>query len=140
MSLRVAVIGLGPIGNLHSRLYEADNLAELVGVCDKNSERAATAAQRFGVPHFTDAARMLCELKPDLVSIATGGYEYSSDHYEPTMLALESGCAVLCEKPISNDIQHAREMVELAKRKNLCFAVDFNHRFTPAAYAAKKMA
>ncbi len=138
MSLRVAVIGLGPIGNLHSRLYQADNLAEFVGVCDKNPERAATAGEIFGVPHFADAQTMLAELKPDLVSIATGGYEYASDHYKPTMQALESGCHVLCEKPISNNIRHAREMVELAQQKNRCFAIDFNHRFTPAAYAAKK--
>ncbi len=138
MSLRVAVIGLGPIGSLHSRIYQADNLAELVGVCDKNPERAAAATQRFGIPHFTSAATMLSDLKPDLVSITTGGFEYSSDHYEPTMLALESGCHVLCEKPISNSIKHARDMVALAQKKNLCFAIDFNHRFTPAAYAAKK--
>ena len=41
-------------------------------------------------------------LKPDLVSVATGGYEYSSDHYLPTIQALEAGCHVLTEKPISN--------------------------------------
>lgn len=138
MSLRVAVIGLGPIGNLHSRIYQSDPLAELVGVCDKNPERAAQAGQQFAVPHFTEAASLFSQLQPDVVSIATGGYEYSSDHYEPTMQALESGCHVLCEKPISNDINQAREMVALAQQKKRCFAIDFNHRFTPAAYAAKR--
>jgi predicted dehydrogenase len=134
----VAVIGLGHIGNLHSRIYKSDALAELVGVCDRDAGRAQAASRQFGVPHFTDAETMLAQLKPDLVSITTGGYEYSSDHYEPTMQALAHGCHIMCEKPISNEISRAREMVALAKEKNRCFAIDFNHRFTPVAYAAKR--
>jgi predicted dehydrogenase len=138
MALRVAVIGLGPIGNLHSRIYEADGLADLVGVCDRNPERAAAGEARFGVPAFTNAEEMLAVLQPDLVSVATGGYEYASDHYEPTMQALAQGCHVLCEKPICNELEKAREMVAVAKAQNRCFALDFNHRFTPAAYQARK--
>lgn len=138
MSLRVAVVGLGPIGTLHSRIYQSDPLAELVAVCDKKVERATAAHQTFRVPFFTDVDSMLHTVQPDLVSVATGGYEYSSDHYEPTMQALAAGCHVLCEKPISNEIDKAREMVAFAQEKNLCFAIDFNHRFTPVAYAAKK--
>ncbi|HCS74251.1 MAG TPA: oxidoreductase, partial [Clostridiales bacterium] len=57
---------------------------------------------------------------------------------KPTMEALSAGCHVLCEKPISNDIGQAEEMVALAKEKNRCFAIDMNHRFTPAARQAKK--
>ena len=81
---------------------------------------------------------MLDNIKPDIVSITTGGYEYSSDHYEPTIQALEAGCNVLGEKPISNDLRHAAEMVELAAKKHLCYGIDMNHRFTPAARQAKK--
>ncbi len=81
---------------------------------------------------------MLAALKPDICSIATGGYEYSSDHYEPTMQALEAGCHVLGEKPISNDLRHAREMVDTARRLNRCYGIDMNHRFTPAARQAEK--
>src|SRR5439155_11745843 len=51
---------------------------------------------------------------------------------------LRAGCHVLCEKPISNDISQAEEMVKVAKELNRCFAVDFNHRFTPAARLAKQ--
>jgi predicted dehydrogenase len=80
---------------------------------------------------------MLEAVNPTVVSIATGGFEYAGDHYEPVMQALTHGCHVLCEKPISDDLSQAREMVALAKEKNLCFGIDFNHRFTPAAYAAK---
>ena len=135
--LRVCVIGLGPIGNLHANIYKADELAELVGVCDIVAERARAAGERLGVPWFLSAPEMLAALKLDVCSIATGGFEYSSDHYEPTMQALDAGCHVLCEKPILNEIGKAEEMVRFAREKRRCFGVDFNHRFTPAARLAK---
>ena len=136
--LRVCVIGLGHIGNLHASIYQGDPLVELVGVCDIRLDRAKAAGEKFGVPHFLSAPEMLAALKPDLCSVATGGFEYSSDHYEPTIQALEAGCHVLCEKPISNDIAKAAEMVRVARERNRCFGLDFNHRFTPAARYAKK--
>ena len=136
--LRVCVIGMGHIGNLHADIYRTDPLTELVGVCDINPERAARAASRHGVSAYPDAEAMLAELKPDLCSITTGGYEYSSDHHKPTLQAIAAGCNVLCEKPICNDIALAAEMVGAAKAANRCFGIDFNHRFTPAAYAAKQ--
>jgi len=136
--LRVCVIGMGPIGNLHARIYRSLPNAQLVGVCDIRPDRAEAAGKTHGVPFYLDAQQMLDELKPDLCSVCTGGYEYSSDHYKPSMQVLAAGCHLLCEKPISNDIGHAREMVQLAKKNNLCFGIDFNHRFTPAAFEAKK--
>ncbi|MDQ0290761.1 Gfo/Idh/MocA family protein [Oligosphaera ethanolica] len=138
MSLRVAVIGCGPIGNRHADLYQADPLAELVAVCDIRKDRCDTAAQRLGVPGFYDAPTMLATIKPDLVSVATGGIEYGSDHYLPTIQALAAGCHVLCEKPICNTIPEAEKMVACAKKHQRCFAIDFNHRFTDAAKVAKK--
>lgn len=131
-------MGLGPIGNLHSRIYGASEKAELVAVCDIDPQRADDAERTHGVPAFTDVPTMLAAVDPAVVSVATGGYEYSSDHYEPVMQALNYGCHVLCEKPISNDLGKAREMVALATKVNRCFGIDLNHRFTPAAYAAKR--
>ena len=136
--LRVCVIGLGHIGNLHATIYKEDEMVELVDVCDLIEERAKAASERLGVPYWLDAPTMLREVKPDLVSVATGGYEYSSDHCLPTIQALEAGCHVLCEKPISNSIEDGRRMVAAAKKNDRCFALDFNHRFTPAARTAKK--
>ncbi|MDZ4766727.1 MAG: Gfo/Idh/MocA family oxidoreductase [Chloroflexota bacterium] len=138
MTLRAAVIGLGAIGNLHSDIYKRDPLAELVGVCDRNSERADATAQRLGVPAFYDLQTMLNALSPDLCSVTTSGYENGSDHYEPTMQALEFGCNVLGEKPICNVIEHAEQMVMKAREKGVCYGVNLNHRFTPAARLAKK--
>jgi predicted dehydrogenase len=136
--LSVCVIGLGAIGNRHADIHKADPLAELVGVCDHQKDRADAATARLGVPAFYDVLEMLDALQPDVCSVATGGYEYGSDHYRPTMQALDAGCHVLCEKPISNEIPKAEEMVAKAKANHLCFGIDLNHRFTPAARLAKK--
>jgi predicted dehydrogenase len=129
---------MGHIGNLHSDIYRADGLAELVGVCDILKDRADAAGKRLGVPVFYDAQKMLDALAPDVASIATGGVEYGSDHYEPTIQALEAGCHVLCEKPICNEIDKAERMVAKARQAGRCFGIDFNHRFTPAARVAKR--
>jgi predicted dehydrogenase len=138
MTLRVAVIGMGPIGNRHANMYQSDALAELVGVCDRVRERADAAAQRLGVPAFYDVDTMLKALSPDVCSITTSGYENGGDHYEPTMQAIAFGCHVLGEKPISNEVEDAEEMVATAKAKGICYGVNMNHRFTPAARLAKK--
>jgi predicted dehydrogenase len=136
--LRVCVIGMGPIGNRHSRMYKQIPGAELVGVCDIVHERADANARQLGVTAYYDAPAMLAKVRPDIVSVTTAGIENGSDHYLPTMQALEAGCHVLCEKPICNEIDKAEAMVKKAKEKGLCFGVDMNHRFTPAALAAKR--
>ncbi|MBM3499123.1 MAG: Gfo/Idh/MocA family oxidoreductase [Armatimonadetes bacterium] len=135
---RVCVIGLGPIGNRHADIYRENPLAELVGVCDILPERADAAAQRLGVPGFYDVPTMLAALRPDLCSVATGGEEYGSDHCLPTVQALEAGCHVLCEKPISNVIADAERMVAAAKASGRCFGVNLNHRFNEAHRLAKR--
>jgi predicted dehydrogenase len=138
VKLRACVIGMGPIGNRHARIYREDPLSELVGVCDIQKDRADAAASRLSAPAFYDAEKMLRDLKPDLVSVTTGGQEYGSDHFEPTMQALDAGCHVLGEKPISNDIAQAEKMVAKAREKNRCYGINLNHRFTPAANVAKQ--
>ncbi len=143
MSTRVCVIGCGPIGSLHARIYaemDAGTPAgvELVGVCDIVEERARRCGERHGVRWFTDAREMLAAVSPQVASVATGGDEYGSDHCEPTLQALDAGCHVLVEKPISNDIGRAAEMVARARERRRCLGVDLNHRFTPAARQAKK--
>ena len=136
--LTICVIGLGPIGSLHCRCYSKIKGVRLAAVCDIIPERAQRAGEAFGVPWYLDAREMLAKHKPDLCSVATGGYEYSSDHYEPTMQALRAGANVLCEKPICNDLDKAHVMVKTAQALGLRLAVNLNHRFTPAALLAKK--
>ena len=136
--LKVCVIGMGKIGNTHATIYRSLPEVQLAGVCDLQPDRAEKAGAAYDVPYYLNAEKMLTEVKPDLVSVATGGFEYSSDHYEPTLQALRAGAHVLCEKPICNDLAKAEEMVRVARDLDRCFAVDLNHRFTPAARTAKK--
>ncbi len=136
--LKVCVIGMGPIGNRHARIYKENSAVELVGVCDVLHDRADAAARTLAAKAFYDAPTMLSAVRPDLVSVTTGGYEYGSDHYLPTMQALDAGCNVLCEKPICNEIPKAQEMVALARQKNRCLGINLNHRFNPAARLARQ--
>ena len=136
--LKTCVIGMGAIGNIHATMYKEDQLAQLAGVCDWDKARADAGAAKFGVPAFYDVQQMLETIKPDVCSVATGGKEYGSEHYLPTMQALEFGCHVIGEKPISNEVEEGEEMVAKAKAKGVCYGINLNHRFTPAARLAKK--
>jgi len=136
---KVLVIGAGNIGTLHATIYhEMEGKAELVGICDIDTARADKLARKLGVPAYYDVPSALRSSQPTMVSVATGGVEYGSDHYEPTMQAIAAGVHVLCEKPICNEIPQAIRMVNAAREKGVCFGINLNHRFTPAAELAKK--
>ena len=139
MTIKVGIVGMGNIGNVHGGCYVDDPLAEIVAVCDVIQERADRAAEKYGCPAFYSVKDMLKNgPKLDACSITSAGVENGGDHYVPTMEVLAAGIPTLGEKPISNNIEHAREMVALAKKKRVPYAVDLNHRFTPAARLAKQ--
>lgn len=139
MPLRVAVVGMGNIGNLHARCYLQDPLAEIVAVCDIVKEKADKAAAQFNCPAFYSVTDMLDSgIVIDCASMCTAGKENGGDHFEPTMQLIEAGIHTLGEKPISNDLKKAEKMVNLAKKKKLRYGINLNHRFTPAARRAKK--
>ncbi|MDC3415912.1 Gfo/Idh/MocA family protein [Aquibacillus salsiterrae] len=137
--LKVAVVGVNKIGKLHCQYYHLHPETMLVAVCDLVEERAKHAAEAYGVACYTDLQRMLEVEEIDIVSVATAGEENGSHHYLPVMTAIKAGKDVLVEKPISNKIEEAREMVQLAKEKHVRFGCNLNHRFVPAAYKGKKL-
>jgi len=140
MALKIGIVGMGGIGNLHSDCYVKDDLAELCAVCDVNKEKADTAAEKFKVPAFYTAKEMLASMPElDMIAVTTSGYENGSWHYVPAMEALAAGKNVLCEKPMSNDIAEAREMVRYANEKDLYFGVNLNHYFAEPSFAADKL-
>lgn len=139
MSLKIAIVGMGNIGNTHARVYQGRDDVEIVAVCDIIKERSDKAAEAYSCQGFYSVREMLDSgLQIDAVSMATAGVENGGDHYTPTMELLEAGLPVLGEKPISNEIEKAKEMVARAKEKNLRYGVNLNHRFTPAAKRAKE--
>jgi len=139
MSLKVAVVGLGGIGNRHAGIYVEHPACDLVAVCDIIKERADKAAAKYGAKAFYSVQEMLSSgIRIDMASMCTAGVENGGDHYEPTMELLGAGIPVLGEKPISNELDKAKEMVALAKERKLRYGIDLNHRFTPAALRAKE--
>lgn len=135
--LKVGVIGPNKIGKIHARMYQAHPDAELVCVCDLNTQRADEAAEQFGCRKYYSIGDMLRSEELDAVSVATGGVENGSAHFEPTIQCLEAGVHVLVEKPISNNIQEGRQMVRRARELNRYLGVNLNHRFVPPAAKAK---
>ncbi len=139
MSLKVAIVGVGNIGNIHAGVYSKRSDVEIVAVCDIIQEKSDKAAEKYGCQGFYSVKDMLASgIQIDAVSMATAGKENGGDHYTPTIELLNAGLPVLGEKPISNEIEKAKEMVALAKSKNLRYGVNLNHRFTPAALRAKE--
>jgi UDP-N-acetylglucosamine 3-dehydrogenase len=138
MAVKTAIIGAGNIGKTHGRVYKGNPLADLVAICDMDRARADAAAQELGIRAYYDVEELLNSEEIQMVSVATAGVENGSHHYQPTMQCLAAGKHVLVEKPISNNLGEAKEMVAEAKRRSLCLAVDLNHRFTPATQLAKE--
>ncbi len=137
--LRFALVGAGNLGTAHARYLSENPDAELVAVCDVLPEKAAALAAKHGAKSFSSVPEMLESADIDVVDVTTAGVENGSHHFEPVMQAIAAGKHVLCEKPISNDIEHARQMVQAAREKGVAFGIDLNHRFTPAAERLKQM-
>jgi predicted dehydrogenase len=138
MALKVGVVGMRGIGTQHANAHVEDPLAELVAVCDVVKERADVVAEQHAVRSYETLSEMLANEDLDIVDVTTGGYENGSWHFEPAMEAMEAGKHVLVEKPISNDVGEARQMVAKAAEKNVYLGCNLNHYFTPPAEKAKE--
>jgi len=142
MALKVGVVGMRGIGNKHAGCHKEDELADLVAVCDVIKERADQAAEKHGAKAYYSLKDMLAaHPELDVVDVCTGGYENGSWHFEPTMQAIEAGKHVLCEKPLSNQVSEARQMVQRAEEQGLYLGCNLNHYFTqPADEADQRLA
>lgn len=139
MALKVGIVGMRGIGVPHAEAYLQDPLADYVAVCDVVRERADAEAEKHGVRAYPSLSDMLAnEPDLDIVDVCTGGLENGSWHYEPAMEALEAGKHVLVEKPLSSDLQQAREMVAKADEKGVHLGCNLNHFFSLPAERAKQ--
>lgn len=138
MALKVGIVGLRGIGNNHANCHAEDELSDLVAVCDVVKERADEAAEKHGVKAYYTLREMLANEELDVVDVCTGGNENGSWHYEPAMEALDAGKHALVEKPLSNEVHEAREMVAFAAEQDVYLGCNLNHYFTEPAEIAKK--
>jgi predicted dehydrogenase len=133
--LRMAVIGCGPIGNLHAEAIARSERAALVAVCDPDRERRETSARRFGASGFERVEQLLAAEKLDAVTIATPDHL----HVDPALAALAAGCHVFCEKPLATTLVDAEQIVAAAASRRVCLAVDYNRRFAFGYRTAKEL-
>ena len=123
----VAVIGVGFWGRNHARVYMEIPEAELIGVCDINSERAKETAEKYGVEAYTDSRKLLKRDDVDAVSICT----WTTTHAKETIKALKAGKHVLVEKPIASTVKEAKRMIQMAEKEDLILMTGFIERFNP---------
>ena len=131
--MRVAVIGVGHLGRHHARILAAMPGVDLVGVADRNVERAREIASAHETAFFADAAALAGTL--DAVVVATP----TASHAEVAAPFLEAGTAVLIEKPLARTLDEADALVAMARRKGATLAVGHTERFNPALAAARPM-
>ncbi len=128
-SLRAAVIGVGYLGHFHAQKFAKIDGVELVAVIDTDLDRAKEVADEVGARALTDYLEIIDEL--DLVSIVVP----TRLHHRVACDFLKAGVHVLLEKPITETVQEADELIALARERNLVFQVGHLERFNPAVLA-----
>ncbi|MBN2075683.1 MAG: Gfo/Idh/MocA family oxidoreductase [Dehalococcoidales bacterium] len=132
--LRAGVIGTGAMGSNHARVYYESSKYDLIGVADVDSERANTIAQNYECKAFNQYETLLKE-KLDVVSIVVP----TILHKEVALSAVSLGSNILVEKPISDTIQNADEMIKAAHEKEVRVLVGHIERFNPAIIKLKEL-
>jgi predicted dehydrogenase len=128
-TVRTAVIGVGYLGRFHAQKYAALPGSQLVAVVDSDPGAREQVATEVGCRAAADLDGILGEI--DAVSISTP----TPSHYPIARQCLEAGVHVLVEKPVTERIEEARSLVELAARSGCVLQVGHLERFNPAVSA-----
>ena len=124
--LRVAVIGVGHLGEYHVQKYKALPHVELVGVVDVDGERVKEIAHRYDTVGHEDHSAILSQV--DAVSLAVT----TEMHFEVAKDVLANNVHMLIEKPITYDLKEADTLIQMARDRNLVLQVGLIERFNPA--------
>lgn len=128
--LKVAIVGCGKIADSHAMQIRRIKGCEIVGVCDREPLMAKQLYERFPVKaYFTDLQEMLEKTQPDVVHITTP----AESHFSVALYCLEHGCHVYVEKPFTLYADEAKQLLELAEKKNLKLTVGHNEQFSHVA-------
>ncbi|MEE2998243.1 MAG: Gfo/Idh/MocA family oxidoreductase [Pseudomonadota bacterium] len=140
-----AVIGTGRIGMLHERdplrlkpathfgMMKSHPRISFAAICDAEPEKFDIArSMKPDIACYTDPKKMLEEVRPDIVAIAT----WRDTHYQMMKLALAAGVRVIiCEKPIAESDAHAKEVVQQARKQGVELLINHRRRFDPLLYS-----
>ena len=138
--VRLAMVGTGIRG---TRMWGKDLLkghgarVEFVGLCDINPGRvkAARDYMAVSVPVFTDFDAMVKQTRPDPVIVTT----VDATHHHFIVKALEAGCGVIVEKPLTTDEEKLREILAAQRRTGGNVVVTFNYRYSPHRAKMKEL-
>lgn len=132
--VRIAVIGTGSIAqNRHLPEYDENPNVEIVAVCDIVEERVKEAAKKYNAKPYTNYEQLLELEEVDAVSVCLPNYL----HAPVSIKALDSGCHVLCEKPMATSRSEAEDMIDAAQRNNKKLMIGHNQRFVSSHQKAK---
>lgn len=130
--LKVGVLGAGHLGKIHLRLLNQSQKYELVGFYDPNSANADKVAKEHGYRKFDSIEDLINAV--DVVDIVTP----TLSHHDCAKEAITAGKHVFLEKPISNTVEEAEEIIALAKQHNVKGQVGHVERFNPAFMATRE--
>jgi predicted dehydrogenase len=136
-TLRVGILGAGWAGEGHVAAYSRLPGVRVTGLWSRTKTRAESLAGKLGYADLTvydDWQSLIAAGNCDVISIATAPMLRS----DPLVAALDQGCHVLVEKPISDGLSEARVMAAAAEAANTVTASCFNWRYAPAYQTAHK--
>jgi predicted dehydrogenase len=144
-SVRIGIAGCGLAARIHLDRLLAHGSVQIVGCSDPDLEAARALADRAsrhagtfeiseGVPAFADHRELLSQRSPDALAIFTPHLS----HYRLTMDALQAGCHVFIEKPLTTNGQEAADIVSLARGRGLRVGVGHQFRLSPSLCEARR--
>ena len=132
-ALRCGVLGVGRLGAVHARILGEMDDVELVGVHDRRADRAAEVAADRGCRPFDSVDGLCAEVDAVVVAATT------SAHHPVAAAALEAGCHVLVEKPLTPTLAEADDLIARAEQRKRVLAVGHVERFNPIVRACRHL-
>jgi predicted dehydrogenase len=133
LTVKVGVIGVGYLGQHHARIFSGLEETELVAVVDIDRKRADTISAKYGIKAYYDYRDVLP--KVDALSIVTP----TTTHYSIAFDCLGAGKDMLIEKPITENVEEADQLISEAEKRGLIIQVGHLERYNPAVLAASDM-
>ncbi|MES2478941.1 MAG: Gfo/Idh/MocA family oxidoreductase [Bacteroidota bacterium] len=131
--LKIGIFGAGHLGKIHIQQWKEIEGIELIGFYDPSDENAATAAEQYQIKRFVNMNELL--LSCDAIDIVTN----TTQHYTIAKSALLLGKHIFVEKPFTNTLAEAQELIKLVKEANVKCQIGHVERFNPALLALGDM-
>jgi len=133
--INVAVIGVGHLGSKHAKIYASIENVNLKAVCDTDENRLQKIASELNTKACLDYKKLISEENINAVSICVP----TELHHRIAKDCLQKNIHVLVEKPVTNTVKQADELLNLAKRRKLIFQVGHVERFNSAFQAVQEL-